>query len=105
MTQRVASIKPELKAPLLAALLAVSASASVAEGDNEFDPADLAPSRFTVERFAQFSDAQVYDIVIAVRRGRTIRIDGCSVSQSRAILRGANADRNGAIQQARAACG
>jgi len=70
----------------------------------EFDPADLVPRRFTPEEFAAQTPEERYKTNLAVRRGRSIRIDGCTVSQSRSIIRQAASNPAQALQMLRQHC-
>lgn len=92
---------------LIVSLLATgfTAPASVSRATEELNPSDLVPRRFSVARFTQLSDTEIYDVLIAVRRGRSITIDGCSVSESRAIIRSSSKDPEVARRQALTSCG
>lgn len=52
----------------------------------EFNPSDLVPRRFSVQKFLSLDKAEIYDVNLAVRRGRGIIIDGYSRSESREII-------------------
>ncbi|WP_338550824.1 hypothetical protein [Roseovarius phycicola] len=89
---------------ILTTSLAAPASIATAEEAQEFNPSDLVPRRFSVSKFTQLSDPELYDVLVAVRRGRAITIDGCSVSQSRAIIRSSSKDPEVARRQAITSC-
>jgi len=105
MTRLDTIIRKGLIASLLATGLTAPASISSAEEAQEFNPSDLVPRRFSVAKFTQLSDPELYDVLIAVRRGRSITIDGCSVSESRAIIRSSSKDPEVARRQALTSCG
>ena len=52
----------------------------------EFNPSDRIPRRFSVRRFLSLSKDEIYDVNLAVRRGRGILIDGFTRSESRALI-------------------
>lgn len=52
----------------------------------EIDPADTVPRRFSVERFLSLDENDIYDVNLAIRRGRGITIEGYSRSESRKII-------------------
>ena len=58
----------------------------------ELDPADLVPRRFSVERFLGLTKNEIYKVDRAVRRGKTITIDGYTASQSKRIIQAAADD-------------
>jgi len=73
-------------------------TALMAQGADEIDPTDLVPRRFSPEAFARLSDAELYKVDLAIRRGRRILIDGHSPSQSRLIIETARHDRAAALR-------
>ena len=85
-------------------LACLPAGAALAQTAEEFDPSDFVPRRFTPEDFANQTAEELYKTNLAVRRGRSIRIDGCSKSQSRAIIRLAASDRQAALQMLQSTC-
>lgn len=70
----------------LALATTASTTASHAFDFEELDPSDTVPRRFSVRRFLALSKAELYDVNLAVRRGRGIIIEGYSRSQSREII-------------------
>ncbi len=70
---------------LTAALTTAPAFAWAVEAE-EFNPTDLVPRRFSVERFLSLDKNEIYDLNLAIRRGRGITIDGYSRSESREII-------------------
>lgn len=72
-----------LPATSVAALVLLPLMAAAQE---DLNPSDLVPRHFGQDRFAGLSLAQVYDINIALKRGRTIQIEGCTVSQTRQVV-------------------
>ncbi|MCZ7675373.1 MAG: hypothetical protein M5U35_05175 [Roseovarius sp.] len=72
-----------------AALAALPAAAVLAEEAEELDPTDLVPRRFTPEAFERLSANELYKVKLAVRRGRTILIDGYTASESRQMIEAA----------------
>ena len=52
----------------------------------DVDPADLVPRRFSVQRIVTRSQADLYKVTLALKRGRPITIEGYSVSESREII-------------------
>lgn len=89
---------------LVVTTLSLTPSISLSEEAQELNPSDLVPRRFSVSKFAQLSDPELYDVLIAVRRGRSITIDGCTVSQSRAIIRSSAKSPEAARRQAQTSC-
>ena len=85
-------------------LSCLPAGTALAQSFEELDPADLVPRRFTQKAFAAQTPEELYKTNLAVRRGRSIRIDGCSTSESRAIIRRAVHDRQGALEMLRGRC-
>lgn len=75
-----------------AGLAALPATATIAQDLEEPDPTDLVPRRFSPEAFAALSKAEIYMVNLAIRRGRTILIDGYTPSQSRRIIETAAED-------------
>ncbi len=69
-----------------AGLAALPATAMLAEEAEELDPTDLVPRRFTPEAFERLSANELYKVKLAVRRGRTILIDGYTASESRKMI-------------------
>lgn len=71
----------------LGVMLASTAPGIAAASDaEEFNPTDLVPRRLSVHRFLALTKNELYDVNLAVRRGRGILIDGYSRSESRAII-------------------
>ena len=70
---------------LAAAGIAAPTLAMAVEGE-EFNPTDLIPRRFSVNRFLSLDKNELYDVNLAVRRGRSIIIEGYSRSESRDII-------------------
>lgn len=64
----------------------LTVSTAFAVDSDEIDPTDTVPRRFSVRSFTALDGNQIYDVNLAVRRGRTIVIDGYSPSQSRQII-------------------
>lgn len=79
--------------------------ASMAPAVDEIDPSDLVPRLFTVNDFSKLSALELYDVSLALKRGRNILIEGCSASQSRAIFEASHANRAPALDMLRATCG
>lgn len=69
-----------------AGLAALPATAMLADEAEELDPTDLVPRRFTPEAFERLSANELYKVKLAVRRGRTILIDGYTASESRKMI-------------------
>lgn len=86
-------------------LFGLTGIAALAQDVEEFDPTDLVPRRFSPEEFAALDANEIYMASLALRRGRTIRIDGCSNDDSAAIIRQAASDRAAALQRMRSLCG
>ncbi|MEQ8293112.1 MAG: hypothetical protein RIA08_12980 [Roseovarius sp.] len=86
-------------------LAALTGTAALAQDVEEFDPTDLVPRRFSPEGFAALDRNEIYMAALALRRGRTIRIDGCSPEASAEIIRTANADRAAGLEMLRRQCG
>ena len=63
-----------------------------AQDAEELDPTDLVPRRFSVEDFISLDENEIYKVNLAVRRGRTITINGYTPSQSRQIIKAAGDD-------------
>ncbi|MEM7733642.1 MAG: hypothetical protein AAF280_12805 [Pseudomonadota bacterium] len=70
----------------LAAASALAPSLAMAADGEEFNPTDLVPRRFSVNRFLELDRNDIYDVNLAVRRGRGIIIEGYSRSESREII-------------------
>ncbi|MEQ8898500.1 MAG: hypothetical protein RID23_15545 [Roseovarius sp.] len=86
-------------------LAALTGTAAIAQDVEEFDPTDLVPRRFSPDAFARLDANEIYMASLALRRGRAIRIDGCSSAQSAEIIRLANSDRAAGLQKMRGLCG
>ncbi|MEL7253028.1 MAG: hypothetical protein AAFZ04_14120 [Pseudomonadota bacterium] len=71
---------------LTAAAAATAPIVALASDFEELDPSDLVPRRFSVEKFLSLDTNEIYDVHLAVRRGRGIIIDGYTRSESRAII-------------------
>lgn len=52
----------------------------------DVDPADLVPRRFSVRRIVSRSQADLYKVTLALKRGRPITIEGYTPSESREII-------------------
>ncbi|KZY33070.1 hypothetical protein A3731_03630 [Roseovarius sp. HI0049] len=87
------------------ALAGLTGTATLAQDVEEPDPTDLVPRRFSPEEFATLDRNEIYMANLALRRGRTIRIDGCSAKASAEVIRTANADRAAGLQKLRRHCG
>ncbi len=72
-----------------AALTALPATAGLAQDVEEIDPTDLVSRRFTPEEFSRLSAAELHMVKLAIRRGRTILIDGHTASESRRMIESA----------------
>ena len=70
----------------LAALSITVQGLAWAINDEELDPSDTVPRRFSVRRFLSLSEAEVYKVNLAARRGRGITSEGYSRSESREII-------------------
>lgn len=70
----------------LAVISAAAPGLAYAIDAEELDPTDTVPRRFSVRRFLSLSEAEVYKVNLAVRRGRGITIEGYSRSESRDII-------------------
>ena len=88
----------------LAALL-MAATPAAAIGDNELNPSDLVPRYFSTERFATLTANELYDVNLALRRGRTIQLEGCSASESRSVFRTSLENRAPAVELLQSICG
>lgn len=107
MTAPTSPAAPSRRAILGWALLVglpATAAMAVDVDVEEPDPTDLVPRRFSPEDFARLTKAELYKAALAVRRGRTITIDGCTASQSRAIILTAADDRAAAAEMLRSQC-
>ncbi|MEM7599381.1 MAG: hypothetical protein AAF382_16930 [Pseudomonadota bacterium] len=76
----------------LAALSATAPAMARAIDAEELNPSDLVPRRFSVEAFLELDRNELYDVNLAVRRGRGITIEGYSRSESRDIINLATKD-------------
>ena len=85
-------------------LIGLTGSAAPAQDVEEPVPSDLVPRRFSPEEFARLDVYEIYMAALALRRGRTIRIDGCSNEASAEIIRTANADRAAGLEMLRRHC-
>lgn len=92
---------------LMAASFTFAALAGPAQTQdiNEQNPTDFVKPRFSVAQFSALSEIEVFDVVLAVKRGRGILIDGCTRSESRVIIRQAGKDQAAAIKAAQQTCG
>lgn len=86
-------------------LAGLTSGAALAQSGEEMNPTDLVPRRFSPDNFAALSDNEIYMVNLAVRRGRIIRIDGCSGSDSAEVIRTAHADRAAGLRLMRQLCG
>lgn len=95
---------------LLAIALCVAAAGSASAAgfnkpsQNGVDPFDRVPSYVGLARFSQLEPARLYDLNIASRRGRSIRIADCTMSQSKAVLRTSVKDHAAAIEMVKTLC-
>lgn len=88
----------------MTALCASLASAAPAQDYEEPDPADLVPSHFSAASFAALDQYDLYDVTLALKRGRNIRLADCTPSQSRAIIEASYDRRAPAMDMLRATC-
>lgn len=72
-----------------AGLAALPAAAVLAQETEEHNPTDFVPRRFTPEEFERLSAAELHKVKLAIRRGRTILIDGYTASESRTMIEAA----------------
>lgn len=86
-------------------LVGLTGTAALAQDVEEPDPTDLVPRRFSPAEFASLDENEIYMANLANRRGRAIRIDGCSAEASAEIIRTANADRAAGLEMLRRLCG
>ena len=86
-------------------LFSLAGTSALAQAAEEFDPTDLVPRRFSPEEFATLSENEVYMANLALRRGRNIRINGCSATDSAEVIRLANSDRSAGLALMRRLCG
>lgn len=70
----------------LALVSATAPGLAYAIDAEELDPTDTVPRRFSVRRFLSLSEAEMYKVNLAVRRGRGITIEGYTRSESREII-------------------
>lgn len=70
----------------LALATATAPGLAYAIDDEELDPTDTVPRRFSVRRFLSLTEDEVYKVDLAVRRGRGITVEGYSRSESREII-------------------
>lgn len=92
--------------PLAAFALALTVCTPAFAQDFEFpDPSDLVNSKFSPTAFSRLSSLELYDIGIALKRGRTILILGCTASQSRAVFEASIEQGAPANDLLRATCG
>ena len=89
----------------LATALNLTPLTANAQEVNELNPSDLVPRYFTVSRFSDLDANALYDVNLALRRGRTIQIEGCTPSQSRAIFRASLENRAPAVDLVQSTCG
>lgn len=88
----------------LIAAAATLAPAAQAQDINELNPSDLIARYFSQAAFARLDANQLYDVSIAVKRGRSIQIEGCSMSQSRTIIMTAAQDRAQGLRMVETTC-
>ena len=81
------------------------APALFAQDAEEPDPTDLVARRFSPAEFRQLTEDELYMAGLAIRRNRRIVIDGCSASDSRAIIETATTDRAAALRMLQDRCG
>lgn len=82
-------------------LATLPATALTAQDLEEPDPSDLVPRRFSVEAFRNLTETEIYDVHLAIRRGRRILIEGYTASESREIIERAARDWPRTRQQLR----
>ena len=78
--------------PLVSAAL-LATMALPAQSFDDIDPTDVLPRHYSIQKFRQLSDAELNMVNLAIKRGRTILIDGYSASKSRQMIQ--DAARNG----------
>ena len=79
-------------ASLAFSTLALGATALTAQEFEVLDPADLVPDRYTIREFLALDKNEIYMVNLAIKRNRTIRIGSYPPSESRALIRRAQAD-------------
>jgi hypothetical protein len=92
------------RALAMTAFCASLAGAAIAQDYEEPDPADLVPAHFSAESFATLDQYDLYDVTLALKRGRNIRLADCTPSQSRAIFEASYDQRAPAVDMLRATC-
>lgn len=91
--------------PLAATALAlVLAAPALAQEYDEPDPADLVPAHFSADSFARLDQYDLYQVTLALKRGRNIRLADCNPSQSRAIIEASYDRRAPAMDLLRETC-
>ncbi|MEQ8256915.1 MAG: hypothetical protein RH980_12790 [Roseovarius confluentis] len=88
----------------MTALCASLAGTALAQDFDEPDPADLVPAHFSAASFAALDQYDLYDVTLALKRGRNIRLADCTPSQSRAIFEASYDRRAPAMDMLRATC-
>lgn len=88
----------------MTALCASLAGTTLAQDYEEPDPADLVPAHFSAESFAALDQYDLYDVTLALKRGRNIRVADCTPSQSRAIFKASYDQRAPAVDMLRTTC-
>jgi len=87
------------------ALMAALATPAAAFDFEEPDPADRVKSSFTPQAFSRLGQRGLYDVSLALKRGRTITIIGCTASQSRAVFESSIAQKAPDMAALRNTCG
>lgn len=81
---------PSRTVRLAAAGLALLTAATLpAHSFDDLDPTDVLPRRYSVEDFRNLSDAELYMVNLAIKRGRIILINGYPPSESRRMIQDA----------------
>ncbi|MGK7652516.1 MULTISPECIES: hypothetical protein [unclassified Roseovarius] len=92
------------RALTVTALCAALATPALALDFEEPDPADLVPAHFSAADFARLDQYDLYDVTLALKRGRNIRLADCTPSQSRAIFEASYDQRAPALDMLRTTC-
>ena len=93
-----------LRALTLAGFAAALAGPAPAFDVEEPDPTDLVPGYFSAETFAKLDKYDLYDVTLALKRGRNILLANCTPSQSREIFEASQASGAPATDLLRSTC-
>lgn len=92
------------RALTVTAVIAALSGPALAQGVEEPDPTDLVPAHFSAAEFARLDRYDLYDVTLALKRGRNIRLADCTPSQSRTIFEASHENRAPAVEMLHATC-